>query len=139
MSGQSSDTGDAARAEAGREHRLEDGRQPERDNQAREPAGDTEQDALEQELADDARASRAERAPHRELLLPRHAACEHQSRNIDARDEQHDARDDGEDAERKPALLRSESSPRPPGNSPIETAAISGLMPESTSMLPSVP
>ena len=132
--------GDAARAEAGRDHRLERGRHPQRDDQTGEAARDAEQDAFEQQLANDAPASGAERPPHGQLALPRHAAREHQARDVEARDEQHDAATTVARIRRgSSAPRRSESSPRAPGKTATDDlAAISGLMPPSMSMLASV-
>jgi hypothetical protein len=62
-----------------------------RDEKTGEAARDTEQHAFEQQLANDAPASGAERPPHGQLTLPRHAASEHKARDVEARDEQHHA------------------------------------------------
>ena len=49
-----------------------------------------EDDSLGDSLPDDPRARRAERAPNRQFLPPRRAACQQQVRDVRARDEQHD-------------------------------------------------
>ena len=77
-------------------------RRPRRDREP-EPAADRgEQDALDEQLADDAAAARAEREAHGDLPLPRRRACDEQARDVRARDQQH--ADD--DPEEQPQRLR---------------------------------
>ena len=71
-------------------------------DEAEQAAEPREHDALDQQLADDAAAARAEREPHGDLLLPRRRARDQQARDVGARDQQHA----GDDAEQQPQRLR---------------------------------
>ena len=54
-------------------------------------AGNREQNALGEQLPDDAPTARTERAPHREFAMPRRRARERQVREVHARDEQQES------------------------------------------------
>ena len=65
-----------------------------------------QQHALRQELADDARAARAERQPHLDLTLPADGAFEQQVGDVHAGDEQHERDGTQQQQERGPQIAR---------------------------------
>ena len=71
---------------------------------AEHAAGDRYQRALDEELADEAHPSAAERRAHRELVLPRGAARDQEVRDVDARDEQQEADGAEQRQEREPDI-----------------------------------
>lgn len=85
-----------------RDRQLEIGRheppeQPVREQQSERSAEDREQDALGQQLADEARPAGAERQPDRDLLAPLVRSGEQQVRDIGAGDQKHDPDDRHQD------------------------------------------
>ena len=75
-------------------------RQQHGEGHAGDPAGERQQQALHQELADELPPARAERRLDRHLLLSGRGAREQQVRDVRARDQQHEAHEPLEDDER---------------------------------------
>ena len=82
------------------EHRNQERRAPPREQQSGSGSQRHQHDAFGQQLADQPAAARANRQPHRHLVLPRRGAGEQQVGDIGAADEQHDADDRHHDHQR---------------------------------------
>ena len=75
------------------QHRQQQARAPDGEQQARNAADQRKQDALRQQLLHHAPAGCAERSPDGNLTLPRSRPCEHQVGHVHAGDEEHEADD----------------------------------------------
>ena len=82
------------------EHRNQERRAPPREQQSGAGAQRHQHEAFGQQLADQPAAARANREPHRHLVLPRGGAGEQQVGDIGAADEEHDADDRHDDHQR---------------------------------------
>ena len=82
------------------EHRHQERRAPPREQQSGSGSERHQHDAFGQQLADQPAATRANREPHRHLVLPRGGAGEQQVGHIGAADEEHDADDRHDDHQR---------------------------------------
>ena len=101
-----------------------------REQQAERGAAEREHEAFGQQLADQARARRAERGPHRDLRLTRGGAGEQQVREIRARDQQ-DRADRREQQEQRRAEASADvrlqrREPRPPARAAVLPFAVQG-------------
>ena len=75
---------------------------PRRHGESDRPAGDTQDDALGQQLADDPAPPGAERAPDGQLPPPPDPARQQQTGHVGARHQQHQPRGRGQHQERRP-------------------------------------
>ena len=82
---------DEERLPVGWDERQQTLRQHERERQAGHAAGERQDQALDEQLAHQPAARRAEREAHGNLLLPHEASSDQQVRHVGARDEEHQA------------------------------------------------
>ncbi len=95
--------------QAGQANRLQQIHQPDREQNAEPAADGREQQALDEEVADDAAARRPERHADPHLRAPHRRARQHQVRDVRARDEQdreHRRHQDAETADHRALRLR---------------------------------